>query len=317
MRAVQFTEYGGPEVLELVETERPVSAVDGVLIAVEAAAVNPVDTYFREGAYEPAELPWIPGSDVAGTVVEAGDETDFAVGDRVFATGLGNSRQGTCAEYVAAPASAVAELPESLSFAEGAAMALVGVTAWQSLVAACSLEPGERVLVHGGSGGVGHLAIQLAAATGARVTTTASPTYHDRLIDLGADDALDYRRDDLDDAVVAAGRPDVLLDHRLDDYLSFDARVAAQGGRIAAIGNTDSSATFADVPACRAKALSVHHVSMFNTPEFGAVLARLATLAADGAIEPVVVREYDLAEVADAQRAVLDESFLGKLVVTP
>jgi NADPH2:quinone reductase len=317
MHAVQFAEYGGPDVLDVVEVERPTPDAGEVLIAVEAAAVNPVDTYFREGAYEPATLPWTPGSDVAGTVVEAGAETDFDAGDRVFGTGLGNSRQGTCAEYVAAPASMLAELPEPLSFAEGAAMALVGVTAWQSLVSACSLEPGERALVHGGSGGVGHLAVQLAAATGARATTTASPTYHDRLADLGADDVLDYRRDDLEEAVVEAGRPDVLLDHRLDDYLSFDTRVAAQGARIAAIGNTDSSATFDDVPACRAKALSVHHVSMFNTPEFGAVLARLATLAEDGAIEPVVAREYDLSGVADAHHAVLDESYLGKLVVTP
>jgi NADPH2:quinone reductase len=317
MRAVQFSDYGGPDVLSVVDVERPTPDDDEVLVAVEAAAVNPVDTYFREGTYEPAAVPWTPGSDCAGTVVEAGSETDCEEGDRVFATGLGNWLQGTCAEYAVVPASMVARLPESVSFEAGAAMALVGVTAWQSLLAASSLDPGERVLVHGGNGGVGHLAVQLADATGARVTTTARPAFHDDLSALGADDVLDYRRDDLESAVVSAGRPDVVLDHRLDDYLAFDTRVAAQGARIAAIGNTDPAATFEDVPGCRAKALSVHHVSMFNTSDFGAVLSRLATLADDGDITPVVAREYDFAAVPEAHRAVLDDSFLGKLVVTP
>jgi NADPH2:quinone reductase len=317
MRAVRFHEHGGPEVLTVDDIERPTPGDGELLVEVEAAAVNPVDTYFRDGAYEPGELPWIPGSDCAGTVAAVGGGTEYAVGDRVFATGLGNWLQGTCAEYALVPESHAARLPEGVGFDAGAAVALVGVTAFQTLVAACSLEPGERALVHGGSGGVGHVAVQLADAAGARVTTTASPESHDRLRELGADDVLDYRRDDLETAVVEAGRPDVVLDHRLDDYLQFDVDVAAQGARIAAIGNTDPDATFENVPQCRGKSLSVHHVSMFNTPEFGAVLGRLGTLVADGELLPVVARRYGLAEVADAQEAVMTESFFGKLVVEP
>ena len=317
MRAVRFHDYGGPDVLQTDEIDRPTPGPGEALVEVEAAAVNPVDTYFRSGAYEPAELPWIPGSDCAGTVAAVGEGSAFAVGDRVFATGLGNWKQGTCAEYAVVPDGHAAHLPEEVAFDAGAAVALVGVTAFQTLVAACSLEPGERALVHGGSGGVGHDAVQLADAAGARVTTTASPQYHDRLRDLGADDVFDYRRDDLEEAVVAAGRPDVLLDHRLDDYLGFDVKVAAQGARLAAIGNSDPDATFENVPQCRAKAITVHHVSMFNTPDFGAVLDRLGTLAADGELTPVVARRYGLDEVAAAHADVLSGSRLGKLVVEP
>ena len=318
MQAVRYHEHGGPEVLGVEEIERPETTAETVVVDVEAAAINPVDTYFREGSYEPAELPWIPGADVAGTVVETGSEvTELSVGNRVVATALGNDLPGTCAEYVSVPTDRLAVLPGSVDATAGAAAALVGVTAWQSLIAACGLAPAERCLVHGGSGGVGHAAVQLAAATGARVTTTASSGYHDRLRELGADDVFDYRRDDLAAAITDAGEPDVILDHRLDEYLTFDAEVAAHGGRIAAIGNESPAASFENVPRCRGKALSLHHVSMFNTPDVAGVLGRLTTLVADDEVTAAVAREYSLDDVAEAHRAVMADSYLGKLVVTP
>lgn len=318
MRAVRYHEHGGTDVLQGEEIDRPIPTADEVLVAVEATAINPVDTYFREGSYEPASLPMIPGSDLAGTVAAVGSAvTAFEEGDRVFATGLGNDRQGTCAEYATVPTDRFARLPEAVDFRTGAASALVGVTAWQSLIVAGGLEPGARVLVHGGSGGVGHLAVQLAAATSARVTTTASPTYHDRLRELGADDVVDYARDDLADAIADAGAPDVVLDHRLDDYLSLDTDVAAPGATIVAIGNDDLQACFENVPRCRGKALTVEHVSMFNTPDMSAVLDRLAVLLADGNLDTEIAHTYDLDGVAEAQRAVLEDSYLGKLVVEP
>ena len=317
MRAVRFHEYGGTDVLQVDEIDRPEPAAAEVLVEVHGAGINPVDTYFREGSYPPGDLPWIPGSDVAGVVETAGEETDLEAGDRIVATALGNDQQGTCAEYAVVPEEFAAPLPDSVGFEAAAAGALVGVTAWQSLIAACDIEPGERVLVHGGNGGVGHLAVQLAATTGADVTTTASPEYHDRLADLGAETVLDYAREDLEDAISEAGEPDAILDHRLDDYLGLDCRVAGFDADIAAIGNTDSAATFPNVPAARGKALTVHHVSMFNTPDIGSVLERLARLYERGDIEPVVAETYDLEGVADAQVDVLEESVLGKLVVVP
>lgn len=317
MRAVRYHEHGGPEVLTVDTIDTPEPGDGEVLVDVRAAAINPVDTYFREGSYEPPGLPMIPGSDLAGVVTETGPGVDVAPGDRVFATGLGNGQQGTCAEQAVVPVEFLAPIPESVEFTTAAASALVGVTAFRALVARSGLEPGERCLVHGGNGGVGHMAVQLAATTGASVTTTARPQYHEQLHELGADDVLDYGEEALESAVRHAGAPDVILDHRLDDYLSFDVRVAAQGGRIAAIGNTDPAATFENVPATRGKEITVNHVSMFNTPDIGAVLDRLGRLAATGAVAAVVDREYDLAGVADAQEAVRSESFLGKFVVVP
>jgi len=317
MQAVRYHEHGGPEVLQVEAVERPDPGEGEVLVETRAAAVNPVDTYFREGSY-PTDLPRIPGSDVAGVVAETGPGVDsFDVGDGVFATGLGNDRDGTCAEFAAVPTDLAAHLPEGVDFQVGAAVALVGVTAWRSLVARCGLEPGETALVHGGSGGVGHVAVQLAATAGADVTATASPPHHDVIADLGADTVLDYAHEDLADAIVDAGRPDVVLDHRLDDYLGLDCQVAAFGARIAAIGNEHVEATFPDVPAARAKALTVHHASMFNTPDVGQVLSRLAALVADGDLTAAVEQIYDLEEVAKAQRDVLERSFAGKLVVVP
>ncbi|SIR15391.1 NADPH2:quinone reductase [Haladaptatus litoreus] len=316
MRAVRYHEHGGPEVLRVDDIDRPEPDDDELLVAVRAAGINPVDTYFREGSYPPGDLPWIPGSDFAGVVEAVGSEVDeFSAGDRVFGTGLGNNRQGTCAEFVTTPTDTVAHLPDGVGFDEGAAVALVGVTAWRALIDHAGLEPGETCLVHGGSGGVGHVAVQLASATGARVTTTASEEYHDRLEALGADTVLDYSRDDLADAVREAGAPDVILDHRLDDYLQFDADVATVGTRVVGIGNEGSAAGFDDISGARSKELSVTLMSMFNTPDISAVLERLSRLVADGEIVPEIAGVYGLDEVDSAQQDVIGDSFLGKLVV--
>ncbi|MFW6436364.1 MAG: NADPH:quinone reductase [Halococcoides sp.] len=316
MRASRFHEYGGPEVLGVESIDRPDPGPDQLLIGVGATSVNPVDTYIREGAYEPASLPWTPGSDLAGTVEAVGEDvSDLEPGDRVFATGIGLDRPGGAAEYVTVPTDRVARLPETLSLAEGAALALVGATAWRTLIGVCELDPADRVLIHGGSGGVGHVAVQIAAAAGARVTATAAPAYHDAVREFGASRVLDYERADLVDAIVTSGRPDVVLDHRADEYLDLDATVAAQNARIGVIGNEASDAQFSDVPRWRSKGLAVHHVSLYNECAIGDVLERLARLAADGALRPRVARRYDLDELPAAHRAVLAESVCGKLVV--
>ncbi|MFC4552698.1 MULTISPECIES: NADPH:quinone reductase [Halorussus] len=318
MRAVRYHEHGGRETLQVDEFDRPDPAPDEIRVEVRAAGVNPVDTYFREGSYEPPKLPMIPGSDFAGVVDAVGEDVSaFAEGDRVFGTGLGNDRQGTYAEYVTAPTDCAARLPEDVSFDEGAAVALVGVTAWRALVDHAGVEPAETCLVHGGSGGVGHVAVQLAAASGATVLTTASEEHHDRLADLGADAVFDYRRDDLADAVVEAGRPDAILDHRLDDYLDFDAEVGAKGVRVAGIGNTVPEAGFDNIAAARSREMSLHLMSMFNTPDFAAVLEKLAALMEAGDLRVEIAETYDLEQADEAQRAVMEDSILGKLVVEP
>jgi NADPH2:quinone reductase len=317
MRAVRFHEHGGPEILTVDDVERPTPGEGELLVEVEAAGVNPVDTYFRDGAYGPAALPWTPGSDCAGTVAAVGDDTEHAVGDRVFATGLGNWLQGTCAEYAVVPESHAARLPDNVGFDAGAAVALVGVTAFQTLVAACSLEPGERALVHGGSGGVGHVAVQIAKTMGARVHATASPAHADELEALGADEVFNYAHDDLDDVVINAGGADAIVDLHMDQYLQFNADVANVGARVVGIGNDTAEGGFTDIGVTKGKEIQYRFMSMYNADDIGAVLARLAELCVREEVTPVIHETYDLEETAEAQRAVLEDSFVGKLVVRP
>lgn len=318
MRAVRYHDHGGPEVLTVDDIDRPEPAPGSVSIEVEAAAVNPVDTYFRNGSFPAADLPMITGSDVAGTVVGVGEDvTAFEEGDRVFGTGLGRELPGAYAEYATAPASHLAVLPDGITFQEGAAGALVGVTAWRALVDHAALEPAEVCLIHGGSGGVGHVAVQLANAVGATVVTTARPEHAERLERLGAAAVFDYRQDDLATAIESVGHPNVVLDQRLDEYLQFDADVVEPGARIVGIGNTQPEAGFERIHEARGKDITLILMSMFNTPDFGAVLERLATLFAAGRIVPDVARTYGLEEAAEAQRAVMEDSYFGKLVIEP
>lgn len=317
MRAVQYHEHGGPEVLGVDDVDTPEPGGHELLVRIEAAGINPVDTYFREGSYEPYELPMTPGSDFSGIVEVTGEYTpEFEAGDRVFGTGLGRDHQGSYAEYALVGTDRVAHLPDEIPFNVGGGAGVAAVTAWRALIDHASLEPAETCLIHGGSGGVGHAAVQLAAATGAEVVTTASPDYHNELETLGADAVFDYDREDLSEAV-AAYEPAVILDHRLDDYLDFDAEVAGEGARIVGIGNTVPQAGWENVPAARAKELQIQLMSMFNTPDLSRPLERLARLMERGDLTIEVAKRYSLDEAGEAQRAVMEESFLGKLIIEP
>jgi NADPH:quinone reductase-like Zn-dependent oxidoreductase len=318
MRAVRYHDYGGSEVLQVDDVDRPEPGDDEVLIEVAAAGINPVDTYFVAGSYEPFTLPMIPGVDAAGEAVAVGAAVEgVSEGDAVVATGLSKDHYGACAEYVAVPSDRLAVLPAGVDLVEAGGAGVAAVTAWRALIDHAGLEPAETALIHGGSGGVGHAAVQLANAAGARVVTTAAPAYHDRLESLGADVVLDYGRDDLRSAVADAGAPDVILDHRLDDYLQFDADVAAHDGRIVGIGENDPAVGFTNDGVARGKDLTYQFMSMFNTPVLADPLERVAHLMATGDLEIEVARTYDLDEVAEAHEDVMADSFLGKLVVRP
>ncbi|ELZ82449.1 Zn-dependent oxidoreductase, NADPH:quinone reductase / NADPH2:quinone reductase [Haloferax elongans ATCC BAA-1513] len=321
MRAVRFHTHGGLDVLQVDDIDVPEPQPDEVLVEVAAAGVNPVDTYFRDGSYQPFAMPMIPGVDVAGEVAAVGtDVTDFEVGDSVVGTGIGKDHYGGYAEFAAVPTDRLAVLPDDADLVAAGGAGVAGVTAWRALVDHGGMQLGETVLIHGGSGGVGHAAVQLANAAGAHVITTAAPEYHDRVAELGADVVLDYGRDDLAEAVKDAakgGGVDLTLDHRLDDYLQFDADVAATGGRVVGIGENDPQVGFELSSAARGKDLQITMMSMFNTPELTAPLRELAGLLGAGDFEIDVARTYDLDEAADAQRAVMEDSFLGKLVITP
>lgn len=203
MRAVTQTTFGGPDVLHVVETAVPTLRATEVLVQVRAAGVNPVEGVIRSGAYPMlGEPPFVLGWDISGvvTAIEPGVQR-FKVGDEVYGMPLFPREAGGYADYVAAPARQLALKPRTLDHIHAAALPLVGLTAWHALVDAADLQPGHRILIQAGGGGVGHVAIQIAKARGAEVITTASEGKHDFVRSLGADEVVDYRAVDYTEVV--------------------------------------------------------------------------------------------------------------------
>ena len=323
MYAVRYHEAGGPEVLQYESIDRPEPGDGEVLVEIEAAAVNPVDAKIRAGS-DP-EAPKTTGSDLAGVVSEVGEGVaGFEAGDRVFATGLHTGRftGGSFAEFATVPTDLLAQLPEEVSFEEGAAAALVGVTAWRALVDHADVSPGESAFVHGGNGGVGHVAVGLADAMGASAVCTARPEYHDALGELGAEAVVDYEREDLTESIRRlTGGADAVLDHMPDEYIETDVEIAGLGGDIVIVAGGET--TFPATSPARSKELDVHMMSMSNLsshpnmPDIGPILTRLGRLLAEGRLEVAIDRTYPLEEGAEAHRAVMEESVLGKILIVP
>lgn len=232
MRAIQVERFGGPEVLAAAELKRPSPISTEVLVEVRAAGVNPVDCKTRSGSGVARWMspPFVPGWDVAGVVAETGyGVTRFAAGERVFGMPRFPRAAGGYAEYVTAPSLQLARIPDGVDFVHAAAVPLAALTVWQSLEAA-ALRPGQRVLIHGASGGVGHLAVQLAATWGAEVTGTGRG---DQLPDGAVDVALDLVGGAQTDAALGAVRAGgVLLAIAEGAREHTRARAARRGVRV-------------------------------------------------------------------------------------
>lgn len=324
MRAVRYHEPGDPSVLTLDDIDRPTPAPDEVLVAIRAASINPTDVKRRQRGAGP--FPKTTGSDFAGEVVEVGERvTTFAPGDRVCGTGLHTERfsQGSFAEFVAVPTDVVTPLPDAVGYQEGAAVAIAGITAWLALLTHGRLRPTETCLVHGGTGGVGHLAVQLADRLGARTVATAHPDRRDAAVGFGADEVIDYTADDLQHALleVSPAGYDVVLDHRAHDYLGLDLEVAAFEGTVVVYGGARGAVEFS--PAAIGNDLRVQSFTMSNLatrperPSVGSVLDRVLALVERGVLEPTIARTYDLEQAEAFHRAVLEDHYVGKLVVLP
>jgi NADPH:quinone reductase-like Zn-dependent oxidoreductase len=297
MRAVQFEQFGGPEVLKLAEVDEPHAAAGQVRVAVRAVSVNPVDWKLRNGMMG-GELPQIVGRDLAGVVDEVGDGvSDAAIGDRVFGFAVG----GGAAEY--ALLEHYAEIPDSVDFASAAALPVAVETAARTLDA-LGVAAGQTVLVNGAAGGVGIAAVQLARERGARVIGTASPGNHDFLRSLGAEPTtygeglVERVRDLSPDGVDAA----------LD---------AAGGGALPALvglaGGSDHVVTIADYEG--AQELGVAFSGGMGTDRAWGALAAVAQLIVDGRFELPVARTFPLAAAADAHRESEAGHVRGKLVL--
>jgi len=319
MRAVRYHEYGGADVLGVDETERPTPGDDEVLVEIRAASVNPVDVLFRTGEYGQFDLPSIPGGDGAGVVTAVGDTVEsFEPGDRVFASGMDRATGGTFAEFAAIPETKLAQLPDDVSFEVGAALGNVGATAWVALEEVAGIQTGDRVLVHGGAGGVGHVAVQIAASAGADVVATAgSADAREHLRRLGAVETFDYESDSLAaDVLAATGENGVetVLDHRLEEYLSLDLQVLTEGGQIIC--------TMGHIPEANGRPfydreVRLRALKMDNRPVRTPILERLVRLVRRDDLTANVAATYAFEDVSQAHRDVLTGGYVGKLVVTP
>lgn len=234
MKAIRIHAYGGPEQLELENAPMPELSPDDVLVKVHAAGVNPVDWKVREGMLKdkvPHRLPLILGWDFAGEIVDIGSNVSgWQVGDAVYAR-PDISRDGSYAEYIAVDAGEIAAKPESLDWRQAAGVPLAGLTAWQCLFDRARLEAGERVLIHAGAGGVGSFAIQLAKQHGAYVYTTASARSTDFVKSLGADEVIDYTREDFSELRDL----DVILDTLGGEVQDRCWQTLKRGGRLVSI----------------------------------------------------------------------------------
>ncbi|MFJ9605604.1 NADP-dependent oxidoreductase [Kitasatospora sp. NPDC101176] len=304
MKAIAINRYGGPEVVEYTELPDPKVGPDSVLVQVRAAGVNPVDWKVREGGLDgllDAHFPMVMGWDAAGVVrAVGGGVTEFAPGDEVYGYVRKDAvEHGTYAELVAAPVRTLARKPAALDWAQAGGLPLAGLTALQAL-RALRLREGETLLVHAAAGGVGHLAVQLARARGARVIGTAAERNHDYLRGLGAE-PVTYG-EGLADRVreLAPGGVDAALDLVGGGAVQVSAGLVADPGRIA------STADFG------VKALGGHYVWVRPDREG---LAELAALADDGRLTVTVASTFPLAQAASAQALGAEGRTRGKIVL--
>jgi NADPH:quinone reductase-like Zn-dependent oxidoreductase len=298
MRAVTFHETGGPEVLTIEEIDKPSPGDGEVLIRVRAASVNPVDWKVRSGGYGDVSFPAIPGRDAAGTVEESNDDR-FSPGDDVF----GNI-PNTYAEYVVAPADAIAKKPDGLSFEQAAAIPVAGLTAWQGLFDKGGLESGQTALIAGAPGGVGHFAVQLAKHAGARTIATGSSRNRDFVVGLGADEFVDYTSQDVSEA---ASDVDVALDTIGGDVTATLVPTLREGGAIVTI----ASAPPEDAAAERG-ARAIMHVTSPSPDE----LTRIAELVASGEVKIELSEVLPLDEARRAHEESESGHVRGKIILT-
>src|ERR1043166_4810106 len=304
MKAIVVPEYGGPEVLKYGDAPRPQPKENEILVRVIAAGVNPVDVGIRSGHYSKdfgPKPPLIPGSDIAG-VIEESKSTKHKHGDAVYGY-LDLDRGGGYAEYTIAKDREISAKPKSLSFAEASGVPIVALTAWQALIDAAKLSAGQSVLIHGGSGGVGSFAIQIAKAKGAKVYATASTPNQDLLKQLGADVAIDYTKQRFEDI---AKDVDVVLDSVGKDTLARSYGVVKKGGFIATLVSRLDQ-TELDKHGIRGASILVAP----NADE----LAEITKLIDEKKIKVIVSQTFSLADAAKAQEQAATGHTRGKIVL--
>jgi NADPH:quinone reductase-like Zn-dependent oxidoreductase len=308
VRAITQQTLGGPEVLEFVKVERPEPGPTEVLVRVHAAGVNPVDWKVRIRGGFLGEPPFTVGWDIAGTVEAlGGGVTRFAVGDRVFGMPRFPREAAAYAEYVTSPSRQLARTPEGLSDVDAAALPLAGLTAWQALVETADIQHGQRVLVLGAAGGVGHLAVQIAKARGAYVIGTARSPKHAFLAELGADEAVDYSRGPVEEAV---GDVDVVLDLVGSEATAGTVRTLRDGGFFIVVPSAAGVGSLEELAGERVRVTGI----LVEPDRAG--LEAIAELVASNALRPHVSRTFPLEDATRAHEVGETGRTQGKLVLT-
>jgi NADPH2:quinone reductase len=320
MKAIRVHEFGGPEVLRFEEVPTPQPGLGQVLLRMDAIGINPVETYIRAGtyAYKPT-LPYTPGNDGAGVVEQVGpDVNGFKTGDRVYTAG---SISGTYAEFALCKGEQVHPLPANVSFAQGAAIGTPYATAYRGLFQRADAKPGETVLVHGASGGVGTAAVQLARARGLRVFGTAGSDEGRKLArEQGAHEVFDHRAPDHFVQIMNAtgGRGvDVIVELLANVNLGNDLTILANGGRVAIIGSRGRVEI--NPRDAMQRDVDLRGMALPNTPpaDLASIHAALVAGLESGTLRPVIGKEFPLAEAAQAHRAVMEPGAMGKIVLLP
>ena len=307
MRVITQQEIGGPEVLTIVDAPAPRPLPTEVLVRVEAIGLNPLEARLRASEFPLiGKPPFVLGWDISG-VVEQAQTWRFRPGDEVFGMPLFPRAAGAYAELVAAPALHLTRKPASLSHVEAAALPVVGLTAWQGLVDLGGVRAGDRVLVHGGGGGVGHVAIQIAKSLGAHVIATASGSKREFVEGLGADEVIDYRTVDFTEAVRDI---DVVLDTLGGDTVERSLAVLRPGGHlVTAVAEEDSEL------AEKFEAAGMRFSGIAVDPD-PVALQRLVELVEQGRLRVHVQETFPFERVADAHRLLDGGHLQGKLVLT-
>jgi len=306
MKAVRIHGYGGADVLVYEDAPVPEIAPDEVLIKVAACGINPIDWKMRKGYAKdraPISFPFILGWDVAGTIEKTGVlVANFKPGDKVF-TRNNTSRNGGYAEYVAVRASEIAAAPHSLSLIQSAGIPLACGTAWDGLFEQGNLKKGQSVLIHGGSGGVGTFAIQLAKFVGAHVITTTSAKNSDLVRSLGADEIIDYNAEDFSKKLKDI---DLVFDTIGGDTQKRSWGILKKGGTlVSTVGADDKAAAEYGVKA-----------KSFMLDSSGARLQEIAALADLGHIKVIIEKEFPLSEARAAHELSEKGHAVGKIILT-
>jgi NADPH2:quinone reductase len=319
MKAIRVYQAGDPEVMRLEQVPDPSPGPDQVLVDVQAIGVNPVETYIRSGRYTGISFPYTPGTDAAGVVAALGKNVSrFQVGQRVYAAG---TLTGAYAELALCRESQLHPLPDAATFEQGAAMGIPYGTAYRALYQRAMAVPGELVLVHGASGGVGSAAVQLGRARGLQIIGTAgSDRGRDLVRQLGAQHVVDHHAPDYIDQImrISGGRGvDVVLEMLANVNLAKDLTLLARNGRVIVIGNRGTIEV--NPRELMSRDATVCGILLFNASEaeLTSIHAALVSGLENGTVQPVIGQSIPLGDAARAHRAVLSPGAYGKIVLVP